>query len=228
MNHLFKSAIKYSLVLIAGQFLSSCLSLDSHTTGRTIGKDKIEGNVSLNAGQSDMNQYDPLDLDAGFLIMNADAKFGITDRLDLGAQFTSSGMIAGTAKFQFLGDSSSLIASSATVRAGVAPYNLLQGLVFAGGSGGIAFSVHPTDKFAIYAHPQFYFTHYEELLLGNPSSEFFTLYGIHAGVQFGSYDKVSLEMSTFGKTDGAFGSTVAFSVAYIRPLSFKTENKSLL
>ncbi len=108
-----KTNLFYALIAcICSMLLSSCVSMSSMQTARTLGK----GNTELSLGGSRVSyDYFPSETDTinrKTVTGEIDWRYGITDKLDIGVKASILGTAGGYAKYQFLGDQESKFAAS--------------------------------------------------------------------------------------------------------------------
>lgn len=78
--HIFMKLI----ILIVPSVFVSCVSLNSHQTGRTIGKNNISVFGNFNFGHIDSVQFTSLDNSEVFFISEIGAYGGVKDNFDIG------------------------------------------------------------------------------------------------------------------------------------------------
>lgn len=99
--------------------LSGCVSLNSHQTGRTLGKGNKQQLVSANFGSLNSSSY------GRFLIVEAGMYWGVSEHIDLGLRMNASTLTTGSVKLQVAGDKKSRFASSLGVEGGFSPLEVL-------------------------------------------------------------------------------------------------------
>ena len=152
-----------------------------------------------------LGDVDTISLNAPF--MEIGARYGITDKLDLGAKLTLIGTATVDAKYQFLGDGESKLAGSAGFGLGY--------LSISSESNGntseskifdlmvpVYFSVHPADWFAVYASPKYVFRinsyNSSNDVSGSSTSSW---YGVTTGIRLGKRVGFLAEYSYFGNSE---------------------------
>jgi len=193
--------------------LSGCVSMSTMQTGRTVG----QGNSEVNVGGSGVKYAFVLgieELDTASVsapMLEADFRYGVTDKLDIGGKVSLLGTSGLYGKYQFLGDRESVLAGS--VGAGFSYLQL-------GAESGIDetsfsifdftvpvyFSVHPVKWIGIYATPR-----YTLRLVGGASHWFGGTGGIRLGNRFGGFAEYSLFTSSSATTNL---SQVAFGLSF--------------
>ena len=113
-----------SCLLLCAAFtllFTNCASLTGFQTGRTVGQNNGEVLVSLNASKTpdfnlDLNQNDTSDL-GSFYFPNFEVsgRYGIIERLDIGARVNTNANLALDGRYQFIGDQTSQVALSGSV-----------------------------------------------------------------------------------------------------------------
>jgi hypothetical protein len=183
---------------VTALLLSGCISMSSMQTGRSVG----QGNTEINIGGSSVKyafvvgseEKDTASVSAPML--EADFRYGVTDKIDIGGKVSLLGTSGLYGKYQFLGDRESVLAGS--VGAG---FSYLQ---LGAGSGldevsfsifdftvPVYFSVHPTTWVGIYATPRY------TLRLAEGSSHWYGgTGGIRLGNRFGGFAEYSFFSSS--------------------------------
>ncbi len=211
--------LKRLLILIAPSIFVSCVSLNSHQTGRTVGKNNISIFGNFNFGHIDSIQFTSLGNSETFYISEIGAYGGIKDNFDVGIKANTSLQLTGMSKYQFIGDEKSLFASSFGFDIGTSP---LLSLVFGGlgysGTLSLFNSIHPTDYIAITLSPRY--SHYG---FANLSEYKYrrkdNIYGYSAGIIIGKKNKFSVEFSQYSNNiKFTFYTKPIFSLGYIRSL----------
>src|SRR5450759_1560585 len=97
-------------------FLSSCVSINSLQSGRTIDKGNLEIAGGLTTGEYNPNSLgleEDDDYNYDYLpIFEFGAKYGIFENFDLALKFNTAGFVLGQVKYQFLGTKKTLFAGS--------------------------------------------------------------------------------------------------------------------
>ncbi len=196
--------------------LESCISLNSHQTGRTVGEDNYSVLANFNFGYIDSEQYFTIEDSGAFYIAEIETNYGIKENLDLGLKINSSFHFTGVGKLQFIGDKESLFASSLGFDVGAGPLGLMIGVMSYSSSISLYNSIHPTDYLAITLSPR-----YNYLGFTNFTKEYgFTIrnniYGYSAGLIVGKKHQFSFELSQYvNNTDFSFDTKPIISLGYI-------------
>jgi len=137
-------------------FQYSCVSLNTHQSGRTLGKDNFSIYGNYNYIDVDSSQvYNDLSESRMPVLLEVGMSYGITDKYDMGLKINSSSHATWINKIQIIGNQKSKFASSVGIDLGLSP------LAFAGGvftySGSIVWinSIHPKDNIAITLSPRY-------------------------------------------------------------------------
>jgi hypothetical protein len=188
--------------------LSSCVSGSALQTGRTVGKSNSETNIGFSSVKYAFPVNDVDTISASAPMMELDYRYGVTDRIDVGARLSILGLSGIYGKYRFLGTNESVFAGSVGLN-----FSALG--LSAGSTNGSEsftmmditvptwFSVHPTTWLSIYASPRYIL----RLTDGSPSH----WYGSAAGVRFGKRFGGFAEYSLFGSSS-AVRSLNQFSV----------------
>lgn len=213
MKHKKLEVIFKILTLITLVFsTTNCISLSSHQTGRTLGKNNTSTITSFNRGQNESNSYFkdyilPLDLEFGLF-------YGKKENLDLGIKINTSSHITGTSKYQFLGNKKSFYASSIGANIGVGFYDILFDVLSYSSSISLYNSFHPTNFLALTFTPKytfFGFTHFKEKKLWKTN-----IFGYSAGIIIGKKHQLSLEFSKYVTNKApSFSGIPILSLGYI-------------
>ncbi len=192
------------LAVIAGfcsMMLSSCVSMSSMQTARTLG----QGNTEVAVGVSRVSYEFLSDTDTienKALIGEIDWRYGITDKLDVGARASLIGTSGAYAKYQFLGDDESPIAGSVGASLGFLNIEI-------GDSKSrttdfsipLFFSYHPTDWVALYTSPRYTLRNIKNSDTTGSEGSTSHWYGATTGVRLGKKVAPFLEYSIFGSGD---------------------------
>lgn len=189
------------LAIVCSLFLSSCVSMSSMQTARTLG----QGNTEMAIGASTV-KYEFVSnedtLDAKTITGEIDWRYGITDKLDVGVKASIIGTSGAYAKYQFLGDDESAFAGSGGVGLGF--------LTIESGSGEfktkskttdvsvpLYFSYHPNDWFSIYTSPRYTLRNIKNTDVDSSDGSTSHWYGATTGVRLGKRIAPFIEYSIF-------------------------------
>lgn len=217
-THTYEKKVQIiSLIIILG--LESCVSLNSHNVGRTVGKDNHSIFANFNFGHIDSKTYNFPEDSARFYIAEVGTLHGIEKNLDLGIKINSSFHITGVGKFQYIGDEKSLFASSIGVDIGAGIPQLAMGAepgnMSYSGSISLFNSVHPTEYLAFTLSPR-----YTYLGFTGRDTRSNNIYGYSAGIIIGKKHQFSFELSQYvNNTKFTFDTKPIFSLGYI--INFK-------
>lgn len=183
--------------------LSSCASMSSLQTARTtpvgefgygVGGGYVKSEIQL--GETDSTQ----NLNAPFVEVST--RYGLTDKLDVGARLTIIGTGVVDAKYQFLGDQESVFAGSAglglghlSINSGDTKSRIYDVMV------PLYFSVHPTEWFSAYASPRYVYRINSYTTGEEKGSSSTHWYGATGGIRVGKKFGAFLEYSRFGNSD---------------------------
>lgn len=191
----FQNIAFFVAVALAATFVfSNCASLTGFQTGRTVGKGNGELLFSLNASQSpdfelDVNFDDTADIKNFFFPnLEGSVRYGIIEKLDVGAKLNTNFNLAFDAKYQLIGDRYSPVALS--VGAGVGTFGLFAALWNL--QIPVYFSIHPSDMLDIYISPRYI----AQFAAGDISGSLNYLGG-NAGLMFGRRTKFGLDFGYY-------------------------------
>lgn len=191
-------------IFLSLAFLSSCVSINSLQSGRTIDKGNLEIAGGLTSGEYNPNSpilkevtdyvnynYVP--------ILEASAKYGITENLDFAFKINTTGFMMGQVKYQFLGTKKTLFAGSVGADFGVFPLWVIYGLLDSYVSVPLYLSFHPMDDFCLYVTPRYSYSslsffHHESDTLDN-SSECLSYAAFSYGMVIGKKNKLKIEIT---------------------------------
>ncbi len=205
------------MILAVAAFMSGCVSMSSLQTARVT--EPGEFGVGLSAGyvntEIDLGEdAEPIKLSTPYFELAG--RFGITERLDLGARLGLIGTAGLDLKYQFLGDNQSPFASSAGF--GVSYVSVssssssgdtstesnsnLVDLTFP-----VTFSYHPTDFLGLYVAPKFVMRINNYTVDGESDSQSSSWLGATTGIRMGRKNALFVEYSYFGSSanDVPFG-----------------------
>ncbi|MFN3555746.1 MAG: DUF5777 family beta-barrel protein [Bacteroidales bacterium] len=204
-----------TLIAIAA-FMSSCVSMSSLQTARVT--EPGEFGVGLSAGyintEIDLGDDESISLKAPYFELAG--RFGITERLDLGARLGLIGTAGLDLKYQFIGDNVSPFASSAGF--GVS-YVSISSSDSSGDSSNksesnlidltfpVTFSYHPTDFLGLYVAPKYVMRLNNYTVNGESNSQSSGWLGATTGIRMGRKNALFVEYSYFGSgsQESAFG-----------------------
>jgi hypothetical protein len=198
---------------VTALLLSGCVSMSSMQTGRSVG----QGNTEINVGGSGVKYgfivgseaTDTASVSAPML--EADFRYGVTEKLDIGGKVSLLGTSGLYGKYQFLGDRESVLAGSVGAGFGYLQLGADSGVDETSFSifdltVPVYFSVHPAKWIGIYATPR-----YTLRLAGGASHWFGGTGGIRLGNRFGGFAEYSLFTSSNATTNL---SQVAFGLSF--------------
>jgi hypothetical protein len=191
------------MAVVLALFFSGCASMSTMQTARTTNKGEFGGgggmgyvNTKIPLGTDTAGNTTSINLKAPF--MEGSARYGITDNLDLGVKLTIIGTATMDAKYQFIGDKTSLFAASAgfglgylSISSGDSKSNVYDIMV------PFYASVHPAEWFAVYVSPKYVLrlnSYTENAKSGFSNSHW---YGGTGGLKFGKKTSFMIEYSYF-------------------------------
>ena len=184
----------YVLIVLILPGMNGCVSLNSHQTGKTLGKGNYNFSGNVLAGRSPLLSSDVFDKAYHFEV---GGMYGTEDNIDIGVKVNSSLFFTMMGKYQWLGDKQSAIASSIGVDIGAAPLYVITGIMTYSGSVAFYNSYHPSEHFAIVFSPRFIHYSTATWTLGNKSHYHYPLYGYSTGIIVGKKHQFSFEISQF-------------------------------
>ncbi len=190
----------FSLSLV---FLASCASLTGYQDAKTLGKDVLEGGASLNLSRSpDFIS----DVSSGadvtpipFPNLELTARYGISEKFDLGVRLNTSLNIGFSGKYQVVGDRQSKVALA--IGGELGSFGVISNLWNI--QMPLYFSVHPSQKFSWYLSPRYVYQFGAGDLGLGPNLNY---YGGNTGILYGSKHKFGLDIGYYG-LDGITSST---------------------
>lgn len=195
--------------------LTSCVSLNAHQSGRTIGKDNYSLFGNFNYGHLDSELYSVEDSGL-FHIAEIGILHGIKENLDVGFKANTSFHFTGTSKLQFIGDKQSFFASSLGLDLGAAPFGLTMGAMSYSGSFSLYNSIHPTDYLALTFSPKYTYLGFTNFTKEYRFTREDNIYGYSSGFIIGKKHQFSFEISQYvDNTKFSFATKPILSFGYI-------------
>lgn len=196
------------LFITIGFLLTSCASMSTLQTARTTEKKKFVGGFSGGSVHYDTGVKKTTDsTSTSTYVLNVPfvegyARYGITDKFDMGAKVTIIGTFLVDAKYQFLGDAESKIAGSTGLGFGMLTMqsgdytNRIKDIHIP-----LYFSVHPAKWLGLYVNPRFVYR-FNTSDDGKTTRTFTSSwYGATGGVRIGKKAGVFIEYSYFGNSE---------------------------
>ena len=196
------------LFITIGFLLTSCASMSTLQTARTTEKNEFVGGFSGGAVHYDTGVQQIQDsTSTKTYILNMPfvegyARYGITDKLDMGAKLTIIGTFLVDAKYQFLGNGESKIAGSAGLGLGtltmkIGDYtNKIKDI-----HAPFYFSFHPAKWIGLYVSPRYVYR-INSSDDGKTKRNFASSwYGATGGVRLGNKAALFIEYSYFGNSE---------------------------
>jgi hypothetical protein len=189
-----KKVFVYCLIPL---FLGSCVALNSHQTGRTLGHKNDGAYVGLNTGTlHDAPLYD-FRLDHKFTILEGGYMSGVSENIDVGVRANWTGQVSGLAKLQFAGTKQSPFASAFSIELGMNPFlAVFGGNILYHGSMACPTSYHPHRMWAVSVTPRYTYIGIEGTRTGLGDASI-SLPGYSAALFYGHEYQISLEYSSF-------------------------------
>lgn len=211
-NILFKSIVAFALLA-----LSSCLSISTLQSGKSLGENNMELTAAGTFGEYSQNSY--LDKEGSFdmkPLFSFRGRIGISENIDFGLQFDQTSLISTSFKYQFLGNKNSTFASSIGTDAG---FNFLAS-TFGNFTHFVSIpiytSYHMSDNFIIYLTPRYMYI--SKYVFSDPDGDSTGSMGRNNmirssyGIIFGKKNKIGLEVSNY---DSKFYKPTQFTLGYI-------------
>jgi len=198
-----KKRITFISTVIATVILfSGCASMSTMQTAKTTEKGEI--GYSFGGGyvntEMPLGETDTLSLKAP--ILEAGARYGVSENFDVGGKITIIGTAVADAKYQFIGDKNSKFAGSAglglgymSVESGETESKIFDLMVPA------YFSYHPADWLAVYSSPKYVYRINSYDTNGETASQTNHWYGVGGGMRIGKKTGVFLEYTYFGNSE---------------------------
>lgn len=185
--------------------VSSCVSLTGYQDGRSLGEETFEMTGSLNLSQTPDFFFDDEEVLDNFSFPNIEiaAKYGATEKLDVGVKLNTNLNFSLTSKYQILGDRQSQTALG--IGADIGTFGLISSLWNA--QLPLYFSVHPSDKFTWYLTPRYIFQ-----FAAADLSTTIHYYGGNTGVLFGSKHKIGVDLGYYQLSNFPSGSVDLITV----------------
>lgn len=202
MKKVYTMLVKISLAIFVIAFLTGCASMSTMQTARTVG----DGNFGMEFGGGAVNTEIPLgDLDTisfNAPFVEVGGKYGITEKLDVGAKLTLIGTATADVKYQFLGNNESLAAASTGL--GIGYLSITSGdnesKIF-----DIAvplyLSLHPAPWFSLYTCPRYTLRINSYTTTDDSGSSTSNWYGATAGIRLGKKVAFLIEYSYFANDE---------------------------
>jgi len=194
--------MKYIPFFFLALIMSGCISITSLQSGRTVGKGNVEVAASATYGNYskysiDWEEYNNLP------IAEVGGNFGLNDNLDIGLNINSIFTISSNLKCQFIGNKSSLFASSLGTEAGISFLMIGNSVLYYYYSIPLYLSYHPSENISLFITPR-----YGKSFIESPGSDNYpdfqsiktNHFGFSYGFSFGNKNKIVLELSNFNKT----------------------------
>ncbi len=196
------------LIIIISLGLASCISLNSHQTGKTVGKDNYSIFGNFNTVHIDSGQY--FSDEGYYMIMEIGVYHGLKENFDLGFKVNSYFFITGISKYQFIGNKTSIFASSVGLNIGVGvPFGLIMEEFSYSSSLSLFNSIHPTDYLEIKVSPRY--TYFKIMNISKNH-----IYGYSVGLIIGNKHQFSFELSQYvNNTYFSFDTKPTISLGYI-------------
>lgn len=184
-------------------FLSSCVSINSLQSGRTIDKGNLEIAGGLTSGEYTPNSLgleEDDDYNYDYVpMLEFGAKYGISENFDLALKFNTAGFVMGQIKYQFLGNKSSLFAAGIGADFGSFPVWALFSVMDSYISVSLYLSIHPTEDICLYVTPRY---SYSSIIFFNADgdslvspAEPLSYFAFSYGMVIGKKNKLKIEIT---------------------------------
>lgn len=200
---MYKKISRITSVAIVVALFSSCASMSSMQTARVTNQGEVAFGVGGGYVSTDIQLGEAETIEIAAPLMEVTARYGITERLDVGAKLGIIGTAGLDAKYQFLGDRHSTLASSAGL--GVYYLSLTSSSGDTESESSIVdlhipvyLSVHPTDFFAFYAVPKFIVRRNNYSVNATSETASSNWMGVTTGIRLGRKTGFFAEYSYFG------------------------------
>jgi hypothetical protein len=178
-------------MLLAAFIIPSCASLTGFEEGRTLGEENSEVGISVNFTRAPNLFDDAFDInDEDILITfpntEINYKYGVTEKLDIGAKVSTNFNGSTYAKYQLVGDQSSQFALSPGLEIGAilgSAYSL---------SIPIYMSIYPTENLSININPRLMYQ-----FVSTGTTEAATYLGGNFGLLFGTKHKFGIDIGYY-------------------------------
>lgn len=198
-----KTQLTYLIVLSAlcSMMLSSCISMSSMQTARTLGQGNTEGAIGVSRVKYEFVSAEDTISEKSYT-GEIDYRYGITDKLDVGVKASLIGTSGAYAKYQFLGDNKSPFAGSVGAGLGFLTIESGQG-EFATKSKTTDFSIplffsyHPNDWLALYTSPRYTLRNIKNSDASGSEGSTDHWYGATTGIRLGERVAPFIEYSIF-------------------------------
>lgn len=187
--------------LLSGILLwSGCASLTGFQTGKTVGDEKGEIAMSLNfVSAPDFDPDDDEEADTGLVIntlglLELGGRYGVAEKVDVGLRINTALNFLADAKVQVVGNQESFFAMALGAGLGGFGFVSEEGMLL-NFQIPLYLSIHPSDKFAIYAAPRYigqFGTTFDE------SSGLLNYFGSNFGFEAGKRVKFGLDIAYYG------------------------------
>jgi hypothetical protein len=190
-----KTNIFFASIFLALLLLNGCASLTGYQDAKAVGKSKVEGGLSINISKSpdfiSEDIDDSLGVDNGITFPNVElfGRYGVTDKLDIGAKLNSNLNLSITSKYQLLGDKYSKTAVAVGAEFGT--FGLITNLWNI--QLPLYLSVHPMDNLSIYLSPKYIY----QFGVGDLTNESLSYIGGNSGILFGKKNKFGIDFGYY-------------------------------
>jgi hypothetical protein len=190
-------SIRYFLLfLVIAWFGTGCASFTGFSTGRTVGKGKVELEGSLSLIETpDLIVKDTVTVIPTLRIplVELGGRYGIAKKFDVGLRVNTSANFILDGKYQFIGDQESIFAAAIGAEIGIIPLTAIS-ITIVNFHVPLYLSIHPTEKIHIYASPRYVYQYGSTIsqFIGNANYT-----GFNAGVLFGRDFKFGIDVSNY-------------------------------
>ena len=190
------------LIPAALLFLSSCASMSTMQTARTIAKGEVGFGFGGGMVKSELplGDLDTISINAPFV--EASARYGVTDNLDFGVKITIIGTACVDGKYQFMGTKESKLAGAVGIGVGYLSvtsgdwkskiFDIMSPLYF---------SYHPATWLAVYCSPKYTLRLNSYSDNKNKGTSTSSWYGVTGGMRLGKRVAFLAEYSYFANSE---------------------------
>ena len=197
--------VKLIVVLGVVALFSSCASLSSLQTGRTMGDNEFGWGVSAGSVNSELLLDDNTSIDISAPLIELGLRYGINEKIDIGLKMALIGTAVVDGKYQFLGNKVSEFAGS--VGLGLGYLGIESGDIKSTMTDIMVptyFSWHPKEKdwLSIYTSPKYILrlNAYDDASDGSSGTSTSHWYGTSTGIRLGNKTAFVLEYAFFGNS----------------------------
>jgi hypothetical protein len=194
---------------------TGCISITSLQSGRTEGEGNIELAASATYGK---HSHYSLDLEeyGNMPIVEIGGTIGLSEDFDFSININSIFSLSSNIKYQFIGNKTSVFASSLGAEAGISFIMLGNALLYYYYSLPLYLSYHISDKAFIFLTPRYGKSFLEYPSDDNPNfiPRYINHFGISYGISYGKKNRMILELSHFNQMNLIVPTHISIGYAY--------------